>query len=164
MRAQGQRLSPRIKGATSVRAGVHVHACFFDWQPLGNLLLPLKGHRVSYGCLVKGMSGWQRQRDHEKCDTRVTLTGRDGHRWQPACQPPLGTWQADRRSGAMALWGNKLHLLEVNAQHTRAHVQMEAFCLGLGGGGSDGGERDGELVPVQVISTAILKTHWQKDE
>lgn len=139
-------------------------ACLFLigslWVPGPNLLLPVKGHRVSYGCLclAKGMSGWQRQRDHGKCDTRVTLTGRDGHCWQLACQPPPGPWQADRRSGALPLWRNKLHLLEVNAQHRHVHSDG-SICLGLGGeGGSDEG-RDSDLVHMQVVSTLILKTH-----
>lgn len=78
----------------------------------------LKGQAVSYGSLVKGMSGWQRQCDHGKCDTRVPLTGRDGHCWQLACQPPLGAWHTDRRSGALLPRRNKLHLLEVKAQNT----------------------------------------------
>lgn len=84
------------------------------------------------GALLKVCQGWQRQCDHGKCDTCVTLTGRDGHCWQLACQPALETWQADRRSGALPLWRNKLHLLEVNAQHTRTHSDG-SICLGLGG-------------------------------
>ncbi len=86
---------------------------------------------------------------------RVPLTGRDGRCWQLACQPPLGAWQADRRSGALPLWRNKLHLLEVNAQHTRTHTDG-SICLCCGGRrGSDEG-RDSELVPMQVVSTLIL--------
>ena len=107
------------------------------WLPGPTLPVPVKGHRVSYGCLVKGMSGWQRQRDHGKCDTRVPLTGRDGRCWQLACQPPLGAWQADRRSAALPLWGNKLHLLKLNARHKRTYRWKHLSWLGgrKGGGG-----------------------------
>lgn len=94
----------------------------------------MKGQTVSYGHLGKGMSGWQLQCDHGKCDTCVPLTGWDGHRWQLACHPPLGSpWQTDRRSGALLQWRNKSHLHEVNAQHTHTHkrthtlIQMEGF-------------------------------------
>ncbi len=106
------------------------------------------------GALLKVCQDDKCQRDHGKCDTRVPLTGRDGCCWQLACQPPLGAWQADRRSGAVALWRNKLHLLEVNAQHTRAHTDR-SICLSwrLDGGSDEG--RDSELEPVQVVSTFI---------
>lgn len=96
------------------------------------LVLPLVGQGVSYGRLVKDMSGWQRQRDHGICDTRVPLTGRNGRCWQPACQPPLGAWQTDRRTGALPLWRNKLLRLEVNACYRHARAD-ESFCLTLGG-------------------------------
>ena len=114
------------------------------WLPGPTLPVPVKGHRVSYGCLVKGMSGWQRQRDHGKCDTRVPLTGRDGRCWQLACQPPLGAWQADRRSAALPLWGNKLHLLKLNARHKRTYRWKHLSWLGgrKGGGGSFDEEKD----------------------
>lgn len=80
------------------------------------------------------MSGWQRQRDHGKCDTRVPLTGRDGRCWQSACQPPLGAWHADRRTGALPLWRNKLLRLEVNACNRHARAD-ESFCLSRWAGG-----------------------------
>lgn len=118
-----------------VCASLCAFACLFLidslWVPRPTLLLPVKGQRVSYGCLVKSMSGWQRQRDHGKCDMHVPLTGRDGRCWQLGCQPPLGTWQADRRSGALPLWRNKLHLLKLNTQHTRTH-RYRSICLGQG--------------------------------
>lgn len=74
----------------------------------------------------------KRRRDHGICDTRVPLTGRDGRCWQLACQPPLGAWQADRRTGALPLWRNKLLRLEVNVRCRHARAD-ESFCLTLGG-------------------------------
>lgn len=73
------------------------------------------------------MSFWQRQRDHGKCDTRVPLTGRDGRCWQPACQPPQGVWQADRRSGAVPLWRNKFFTDSSQFNfHLKTHFSL--FC------------------------------------
>lgn len=107
------------------------------------------------GALLKVCQADKRQRDHGKCDTRVPLTGRDGCCWQLACQPPLGAWQADRRSGAVALWRNKLHLLEVNAQHTRTHTDR-SICLSWR---VEGALMRGEMVNLcrlQVVSGLIL--------
>lgn len=127
------------------------------WIPELTLALPLVGRGVSYGCLVKDMSGWQRQRDHGKCDTRVPLTGRDGRCWQPACQPPLGAWRADRRTGALPLWRNKLLRLEVNAHRRHARAD-ESFCLTLWAGcwgGYEDERRGSEARSMTVVLTLI---------
>lgn len=151
MQAQGQRLSPSFKGATFFASQCARASLFLIGSPQVpglTLLLPVKGQRFSYGCLVKGMSVWQRQRDHGKCDTCVPLTGWDGRCWQLACQPPLGAWQADRRSGALPVWENKLHLFTT---HARTHRGKNLSQLGR-----RCGFWWGELVPMQVESILIL--------
>lgn len=138
------------------------------WVPGPTQPLPLKGRRVSYGCLVKDMSGWQCQRDHGKCDTHVPLTGRDGRCWQLACQPLLGGWQADR-SAALPLWRNKLLLLEVDVQHRCTYWwEHLSWLVVVVLGWVDSTVMRGQCAFAHAgcfyLDFFFLFTHWQKDE